>query len=516
MPTSNATRSSGLLLHPTSLPGPYGVGDLGPAAHRWVDTLAAAKQTWWQVLPLTPTGFGDSPYAGFSAFAGSPLLLSPDALAEDGLVRREDLGELALPEGAVDYGVVYQRKTTLLERAWVGFRSGAAPALRAEFDAFCASRAAWLNDYALFMAIKEGRGGQPWQEWPEALRVRRPEALAAARRELADRVGQHQLRQFLFARQWRALKAYAASRGVRFIGDIPIFVALDSADVWAHPELFLLDEQRRPKTVSGVPPDYFAKTGQLWGNPHYDWDALRRGAYSWWAARVRAALEQVDVIRLDHFIGFDTAWHVPFGNETAEKGEFVPGPGADLFASLRRQLGGLPFIAEDLGLVTPSVEKLRDDFDLPGMLILQFAFGGATENRFLPHNYERNAVVYTGTHDNDTTAGWYKTITEAEREHLHLYAGRDGLDVAWELIRLAWASVANWAVTTLQDVLSLGPEARMNFPGRPAGNWAWRFTWEMLTDEVLERLRDVTVLYGRAARQGQRRRPLRTLPTSAW
>jgi len=286
---------------------------------------------------------------------------------------------------------------------------------------------------------------------------------------------------------------------VRLIGDIPIFVAADSADVWANPGLFLLDEKRQPKTVSGVPPDYFAKTGQLWGNPHYDWEALAKTDYAWWVARFRTTLEQVDLIRIDHFIAFDKAWHIPYGSKTAEHGEFVAGPGADFFDSVRRQLGGLPFIAEDLGLVTPEVEQLRDDFEMPGMLILLFEFGAATENRFLPHNYERNAVVYTGTHDNDTTQGWFTSITDHEREQLQLYTLQDGSDVAWDLIRLAWGSVANYALAPLQDVLNLGPEARMNLPGQAGGNWGWRFRWEQLTDDVGARLRDLTVLYNRDA-----------------
>jgi 4-alpha-glucanotransferase len=494
----NATRSAGILLHPTSLPGPYGIGDLGGSAYRWVDRLAQAKQTWWQMLPLNPTGLGDSPYSSFSAFAGNPLLVSPDALAEWGLVRRENLGALQLPEGRVDYGAVIERKTALLKTAWDNFRSGAVAWLRQEFEAFAAEQS-WLDDFALFMAIKESRGGQPWQLWPEGLRHRLAEALERARRELADAVAQHQFRQFLFFRQWRALKGYAHERGVRLIGDLPIFVAADSADVWSNPKLFLLDTQLQPKTVSGVPPDYFAKTGQLWGNPHYDWDALKKTDYAWWLARIRATLTQVDLIRIDHFIGFDRAWHVRYGSETAERGEFVLGPGADFFASVQRQLGDLPFIAEDLGLVTPEVEQLRDGFEMPGMLILQFAFGGATENRFLPHNYVYNAVVYTGTHDNDTTRGWFKSINDQEREHLRRYTDRDGSNVAWDLIRLAWGSVANYAVAPLQDVLDLGPEARMNLPGQAGGNWGWRFRWDQLTDEVVSRLRDLTVLFGRDA-----------------
>ncbi|MBI1916915.1 MAG: 4-alpha-glucanotransferase [Planctomycetes bacterium] len=473
MTTLNAIRSAGILLHPTSLPGPYGIGDLGGSAYRWVDRLAQAKQTWWQMLPLNPTGLGDSPYSSFSAFAGNPLLVSPDPSVAIGFIGL--LNVLSIP-------LCYR----LVQRSF-----GRRAALLASLLYASGFWAAFVGRNAFDVAS--------WQQWPEGLLHRRREALDTARRELADAVAQHQFRQFLFFRQWRALKGYAHERGVRLIGDIPIFVAADSADVWGNPPLFLLDDQLQPKTVSGVPPDYFAKTGQLWGNPHYDWDALKKTDYAWWLARVRATLAQVDLIRIDHFIGFDRAWHVRHGSETAEHGEFVAGPGADFFASVRRQLGGLPFIAEDLGLVTPEVERLRDDFEMPGMLILQFAFGGATENRFLPHNYVHNAVVYTGTHDNDTTRGWFKSINDNERAHLCRYTGRDGGDVAWDLIRLAWASVANYAVAPLQDVLDLGPEARMNLPGQAGGNWGWRFRWDQLTDEVVGQLREVTVLFGRDA-----------------
>jgi 4-alpha-glucanotransferase len=496
-------RSSGILLHPTSLPGPHGIGDLGPAAHAWVDALARARQSWWQVLPLGPTGYGDSPYQCFSAFAGNPNLVSPDLLVRDGLLEAADVQAAgpssAFPVEHVDYGAVIAFKPRLLTRAWQRFRSGAAPALRPLFDDFRARHADWLDDFGLFMALKEAHGGVSWQEWPEEFILRRPVALQRARQELDPHVDRHQFTQFLFFRQWQALKDHANGRGLRLIGDVPIFIAGDSADVWTHPDLFLLDDRRRPRFVAGVPPDYFSATGQLWGNPLYDWPAHRRTGYAWWVARLRATLAQVDLVRLDHFRGFEAYWEVPAGSPTAATGRWVTGPGADLLEVLRTALGGLPLIAEDLGVITPEVEALRCRFGLPGMRIMQFAFGGARETRFLPHNYERRTVVYTGTHDNDTTLGWYRALTPEEHRYFRRYAPGTGEEVSWELIRLAWASVADLAVTPLQDVLGLGTEARMNRPGQPAGNWRWRFTSDQLTGEMLDRLADLTEVYDRAA-----------------
>ncbi len=490
-------RGSGLLLHPTSLPGPFGIGDLGPAAYTWVDTLVRAGQKWWQVLPLGPTGYGDSPYQCFSAFAGNPYLVSPESLVQDGLIAAADLANLHFPEDRVDFGPVIQFKVWLLQRAWERFKAGAAAALKPQFEAFCDEAGSWLNDFALFMAIKDSRGGASWLGWESALVLREPAALAKVSRELADGVRQHQFRQFLFFKAWRALKAHANTQGVRLIGDIPIFVSSDSSDVWAHPEIFQLDAQRRPVAIAGVPPDYFSKTGQLWGNPLYDWDALKANGYDWWVERLQASFQQVDLVRLDHFRGFEAYWRIAAGMPTAEVGAWTPGPGADFLTNLREILGGLPLIAEDLGVITPGVEALRDGFGLPGMKILQFAFGGATEDRFLPHTYQHNCVVYTGTHDNDTTRGWYEAAAEAERDLFRRYTARDGSDVAWDLIRLAWASVADLAIAPLQDVLSLGTEARMNLPGRSAGNWAWRFRAGAVTPPLVARLADMTELYAR-------------------
>jgi 4-alpha-glucanotransferase len=496
-PTYNPNRSAGVLLHPTSLPGPYGVGDLGPGAFHWVDALARAKQKWWQILPLGPTGYGDSPYQSFSAFAGNPTLVSPQLRLEDGLIDPADVEGVHFPAHYVDYGAVISFKNHLLARAWQNFQAGRGAGLKAEFEKFKGDSARWLDDYALYMALKDAHGGAGWHEWPDAILRREPGALAAARDRLAGAVGLHQFRQFLFFRQWRAVRDYAHERGIRIIGDIPIFVAGDSADVWANPTLFQLDADRRPKVVAGVPPDYFSATGQLWGNPHYDWAALEKTGFGWWLDRFRALLQQVDLIRLDHFRGFDAYWEVPAGAATAVKGRWVHAPGKKLLETVRRELGRLPIIAENLGVITPAVEELRTSFDLPGMRVLQFAFADTSQNAFLPHNYERNTVVYTGTHDNDTTWGWYHSASEKERDHVRRYLARDGSDIAWDLIRLAWQSVADYAVTPLQDLLSLGSEARMNFPGKPQGNWCWRFQASQLTPAVLDRLGDLTTLYGR-------------------
>ncbi len=493
-------RSSGILLHPTALPGPYGVGDLGPAAWAWVDALARAKQQWWQVLPLGPTGYGDSPYQCFSAFAGNPYLVSPEWLVRDGLLSAAEAEAPRFPADRVDFGPVIEYKIKILQRAWENYQAGKASALRAEFESFCHAEANWLDDYALFMALKDAHGGASWLEWPLALVQREPAAIKKATDDYGLAAAQHQFRQFLFFRQWRALKAYANGKKIRLIGDAPIFVSSDSADVWAHPQLFQLDDQRRPKAVAGVPPDYFSKTGQLWGNPLYDWAALKQTGYAWWIDRMRAAFGTVDLIRLDHFRGFEAYWEIPAGMPTAEIGRWVKGPGADLFVALRAALGPLPLIAEDLGVITPEVDALREQFHWPGMRILQFAFGGATEDRFLPHSYERNTVVYTGTHDNDTTRGWFAMATPKEQAFVRRYVGEaDEASVVWKLIRLAWASVADLAVAPLQDVLNLDGAARMNLPGRAAGNWAWRYRAEQLTEKHLTDLADLTELFARSS-----------------
>jgi 4-alpha-glucanotransferase len=492
------TRSSGVLLHPTSLPGPFGVGDLGPQAHAWVDALARAGQGWWQMLPVGPTGYGDSPYQSPSTFAGNLNLLSPELLAADGLATPGDGDGCVLPgAGPVHYADVIPRKRRLVQRAWERFTAGdGPPLLRAEFAAF--RETAWLDEFARFMAIKDEYGGKPWWEWPAALAARQDAALRATSAELADDIDAHRFGQFLFFRQWRALRAHAHAAGVRVIGDLPIYVADDSADVWANPELFLLDAARRPRVVAGVPPDYFSATGQLWGNPIYDWDAHRTSGFAWWVNRVRAALQLFDLIRLDHFRGLEAFWAVPFGALTAANGTWMPGPGAALLGALRDQLGRVPIIAEDLGFITPEVDALRERFGLPGMRILQFAFGGAVEARFLPHGFTPNVVTYTGTHDNDTTAGWAEKLTAEERRQFARYAPESVGDPVRALLRLGWASVADLAIAPLQDLLGLGSEARLNTPGTTTGNWVWRVSDAALADRGWgEFLGEITEVYGR-------------------
>jgi 4-alpha-glucanotransferase len=494
-PFAPGERASGILLHVTSLPSPYGIGDLGPSAFVWVDRLARAGQSWWQALPLGPTGYGNSPYQPLSSFAGNVLLISPVQMVLDGLLRARDFEGASFPAGEVDYPAVIQSKHRLLERAWSNFRAGARPDLGPAFDRFCHDQAHWLDDYALFRALKARHGGAHYLEWPAALVRRDPAALDQARRELADPIGLARFAQFQVFAQAARLREYASARGVRFIGDLPFFVSPDSSDVWANPEFFQLDERRRPRFVAGVPPDYFSPQGQLWGNPVYDWEALRRAGYRWWVDRLRALLAHVDLVRLDHFRGFAAAWHVPAGAPTAQTGQWLPGPGADLFRATREVLGRLPLIAEDLGLITPDVRRLREEFQLPGMKVLQFAFDGNPDNPFLPHNIGPDSVVYTGTHDNDTTRGWFEALPEREKRVVWSYLGRfpcEAADVAWELIRLAWSSAATLAMVPLQDLLNLGSGARMNRPGSAEGNWSWRFTDEMLSEPAFQRLRELT------------------------
>jgi len=497
-------RSSGLLLHPTSLPGPCGIGDLGPAARDFVEALARARQGWWQVLPLGPTGYGDSPYQCFSAFAGNPLLVSPERLVEDGLLAPSDLPASPLPEGRVEFELVIPEKARLLRRAFERFQAGAAPALRQELEAFCRAEAAWLDDYALFMALKAAHGGVPWSDWDPALASREAPALDAARARLAAAVELQRFAQLLFFRQWRALKEHARARGVRIVGDAPIFVAHDSADVWARPHLFRLRPDGRPAVVAGVPPDYFSATGQLWGNPLYDWEALGATGHAWWIDRLRAAGRLFDLVRLDHFIGFERYWEVPGGAPTAAGGAWRPGPGARLFDAAQAALGELAIIAEDLGLVTPEVEALRLRYGFPGMRVLQFAFAGAVEARFLPHRHERNTVVYTGTHDNDTARGWFAGASPAERARLERYLGQPCSEetASWQLLRLAWGSVADLAIAPVQDLLSLGREARMNLPGEPTGNWRWRLRPGQPGEALLEELAELTLTFERCAPAG--------------
>ncbi len=492
-------RSSGILLHPTSFPGRYGIGDLGAAAFEWIEFLASNGQQLWQVFPLGPTGYGDSPYQCFSAFAGNPLLISPDLLLAAGLLDRADLAAVpAFRFQPIDFGAVIPWKMALLARAFRNFQAHASASDQASFDAWRAGQAAWLDDYTLFMAIKQAHGGANWGSWPRELVTRQPAALSAWRQQVAGQVDFQAFIQYLFFQQWAEVKKTANARGIRIIGDIPIFVAYDSADAWANPDLFYFDADGQPEVVAGVPPDYFSETGQLWGNPLYRWDVMQARDYDWWLARIRATLQTVDIVRIDHFRGFEAFWAVPFGEKTAVKGEWRKGPAADFFQVVRSRLGDLPIIAEDLGFITPEVRHLRDDFDLPGMRIVQFGFSAGPEDPFLPHNYVNNTVVYTGTHDNDTSVGWYRaSSTAAERDFARRYLASDGHDIAWDFIRLAWASVADMALAPLQDLLSLDSQARMNYPGRPSGNWGWRYRPSDLTMTLGGRMHELTYLYRR-------------------
>ncbi|MBN2149053.1 MAG: 4-alpha-glucanotransferase [Anaerolineales bacterium] len=489
-------RSSGILLHPTSLPGPYGIGEIGPQAHQWIDYLSRTGCGLWQVLPLGPTGYGDSPYQCFSAFAGNPYLISLETLLDEKLLRQDDLEDQPqFPSQWVDYGPVITWKLQVLERSYKRFKRLTSKKLHQEYATFQAYHAFWLEDFALFMALKDAHNGAPWHTWEEPLRRREPQALQAARERYSGQIQQHIYRQFLFFRQWAALHKHAAIEGMRIIGDIPIFVAHDSADVWARPDLYYLDEKGKPTVVAGVPPDYFSPTGQLWGNPLYRWNVHKASGYDWWLKRIRAVLEMVDIVRIDHFRGFAGYWEVPGNAPTAEKGRWVPGPGKDLFKAIRKALGDLPIIAEDLGVITADVVDLRDSFGLPGMKILQFGFGGGPVDSFLPHNYPENCVVYTGTHDNDTALGWYARVPEKEKDFYRRYLARDGHDVSWDMIRAVWGSVAIFALAPLQDFLSLGNEARMNYPGNPSGNWQWRMPPGCLTPGLQQRIKETNYLY---------------------
>ena len=504
-------RASGLLLHPSSLPGQFGIGDLGSEAFRFIDILAEARQTYWQILPLGPTGYGDSPYQCFSAFAGNTLLMSPEKLIDDGLISSHDIEtKPGFHDDKVDFGAVHDWKNVLLSHAYKGFIKYGGDDLINEFEIFCDENGWWLDDYAAYRSIKRSHGQKPWFKWPEALRRRDEKALRNAVEKLTDEIRAEKFYQFLFFRQWRAVKDHADQSGIKIIGDIPIFVAHDSADVWADQGEFRLNADGTPKVVSGVPPDYFSKTGQLWGNPIYDWDVMRAGNFRWWIARVRSMLNMVDVVRLDHFRGFAASWEVPGGDKTAENGHWVDAPGKELFTSLQNEFGELPVIAEDLGAITPDVEELRDRFEFPGMRILQFAFGGDARNHDLPHNYVRNCVAYTGTHDNDTTAGWFlaqaapssKRDTKAispVQEHCLTYLNADGSEISWDFIRAIWASVADIAITPVQDLLGLGNQARMNLPASTSGNWQWRMRPDAFTDDIVERLKNLTITYGRDA-----------------
>ncbi len=507
-------RASGILLHPTSLPGHYGIGDLGRAAYDFVDFLEETGQSLWQVLPLGPTGYGDSPYQCFSAFAGNPLLISLESLVSDGFLDQTDLADApAFSADRVDYGSVIEFKNKILTKAHANFIEYGSEEAKADYMKFTEQTLWWLDDYAVYRAIKDDNDGKEWTKWDVYLRDKEDKAMHFFRENHVLEISRHKFWQYLFFKQWLNLAAYANGKGVKIIGDIPIFVAHDSADVWANRQLFYLDDEGNPSAVAGVPPDYFSLTGQLWGNPLYRWDLMEKNGYQWWIQRIRVALSQVDIIRLDHFRGFEKYWAVPAQEKTAINGKWQNGPGSDLFNAIKKaftDIGDeLPIIAENLGFITPEVEQLRENFGFPGMYILQFAFGTDPQaDAFKPYNFAPNSVVYTGTHDNDTTVGWFTSEgagestrshkeVEDEREFVLKYLGSDGSEIHWDFIRLALASVSNTAIIPLQDVLGCGNEARMNVPSRESNNWSWRYRPEHLTSDIRSRLAELTEVYGR-------------------
>ena len=493
-------RSSGILFHPTSLPGKYGIGTLGKEAYAFIDFLKKSRQKLWQIFPLGPTGYGDSPYQSFSSFAGNPYLIDFDLLIEAHLLSEEDLRDVFFGDNEeyIDYGAIYNQKYSLLRKAYENFKSSDNHEMRENLEHFKRENASWLNDYSLYISLKNHFNGLPWNEWAHDIKNREHGAMEHYKNELADDIEYHNFIQFLFFKQWGDVKRYANENGIKIIGDIPIFVAADSSDAWANPEIFLFDEERKPVKVAGVPPDYFSATGQLWGNPLYNWQKLKETNYSWWVERVRANLSTCDIIRIDHFRGFEAYWAVPYGDDTAINGQWEPGPGIDLFNAIKSQLGELPIIAEDLGLMTQGVIDLREATGFPGMKILGFAFDSGEENDYLPHTYTKNCVVYTGTHDNDTLIGWFQKAKEEDRQFARDYLNsRSDDEIHWNAIRGAWSSVANMAISPVQDFLGLGSEARINTPGVAAGNWQWRLRHGVLTDELAERIAKLTKVYSR-------------------
>jgi len=481
-------RRAGILLHPTSLPGPFPFGDIGHAAYRFIEFLSAAGISVWQMLPLGPTHADRSPYQCLSTHACNPLLISIDWLADKSLLNTPFVpGETHSEDDRLKY----------LREAFALFSSDKDEELRASHEIFCAEQGAWLDDYALFMTIRELHGEQPWTQWPGQHRDRKKSALDRLGQQQSREIAFHKFCQFLFFIQWSELHEYARRHGVLLFGDLPIYVSLDSADVWANPKCFALDAQKQPKTVSGVPPDHFSETGQLWGNPQYDWQYMQKTGFSWWVDRVATSLDLFDLLRVDHFRAFQAYWEIPADAKTAIEGRWVKAPGRKLLETLRSRFRNLPLVAEDLGMITPEVHALRDLFGLPGMKILQFAFSGDPENIYLPHNHELSAVVYTGTHDNDTTLSWYEDLSGQERKYLHRYLANDTESMPWALIRCAMTSVAELAVVPMQDILELGKGNRMNTPGTTRGNWQWRFSWDGVPEDVPGRLAEIVTLYGR-------------------
>lgn len=498
-------RSSGVLLHPTSFPGPHGIGDLGKAAYEFLDFLSESKQYMWQVLPLGPTGYGDSPYQSFSAFAGNPMLISLEKLVEDGLLNESDIQPIDdFGPHTVNYGPVIDYKNERLRHAFANFDGG-----NSDYHNFVNESADWLEDYALFMALKGDNGGGSWTGWDIDLIQRDEAALNDARERLADEVAYHKFTQWVFFKQWLKLRQAGNEMGIKIVGDIPIFVAHDSADVWQNPHLFYLEDNGQPTVVAGVPPDYFSATGQRWGNPLYKWELMQENGFAWWIKRIKATLKLVDIIRIDHFRGFEAYWEIPAEEETAVEGQWIKAPGDALFRTIIGELGQLPLIAENLGVITPEVEALREKYELPGMKVLQFAFGDDTDNPFLPHNYDANNVVYTGTHDNETTVGWFfrddttgTTGSPEDLAHERNYARSYAkvlvdAEIHWDLIRLAFMSVADIALIPMQDLMGLGNEARMNYPSSDSGNWQWRYSSDQINGEIERRLRELTETYGR-------------------
>ena len=493
-------RSSGILLHPTSLPGKYGIGSLGKEAYKFVDFLKKSNQKLWQIFPLGPTGYGDSPYQCFSSFAGNPYLIDFDLLIEQNLLTEEDLKDVNFGENEeyIDYGAIYNQKYPLLRKAYENFKANGNKELKEKLETFKTENSSWLDDYSLYISLKNHFNGLPWNEWEDDIRTRKEAAINKYKAELANEIEYHNFIQFLFFTQWNNVKKYANDNGIKIIGDIPIFVAVDSSDAWANPEIFLFDPELKPVKVAGVPPDYFSATGQLWGNPLYDWDKLKELNYKWWVDRVKANLSTCDIIRIDHFRGFDEYWAVPYGDKTAENGTWCPGPRTDLFNAIKNELGELPIIAEDLGTMTQGVIDLREATGFPGMKILGFAFDSKEENDYLPHTYTKNCVVYTGTHDNDTLIGWFTKANEDDKQFARNYLNsRSDNEIHWDAIRGAWSSVANMAIAPIQDFLGLGSEARINTPGVASGNWQWRLKDDVLTDELAEKIAKFTKVYSR-------------------
>lgn len=561
-------RSSGLLLHPTSFPSKYGIGDFGSYAYKFIDFLKKAKQSLWQILPLGPTSFGDSPYQSFSTFAGNFLLISPELLVKENYLKKEDLVKIPeFDDTTIDYGVTIEYKNSLYRKAYENFKLSATNEQKLAYNKFCTKNISWLEDYTLFVALKDyfinQRNiqednleknvdsnkesdtinnedikvfsneenqeskifnqefetfkkahskilsgtivndyyfGAVWSTWPEDLVTRKPEALNEWKEKLSDEIKYYKFLQYEFLRQWNKLKDYANTNNIKIIGDIPIFVAYDSADTWANPDLFHLDTKGFPKVVAGVPPDYFSATGQLWGNPLYKWENHKKTEYKWWIDRIKETLKLVDIVRIDHFRGFDEYWEIPANEKTAINGKWKKGPGKDLFIAIKKALGKLPIIAEDLGIISDSVGKLRDYFDFPGMKILQFAFledDVKAENPYLPHNANKNSVIYSGTHDNNTTKGWYKEISDIEKDIIRRYMNISGENISWDFIRLAYSTVCNMAIVTMQDIMNLDSDCRMNTPGEASNNWQWRYTQDMLLDEYTERLAYLSKLFGR-------------------